>query len=145
MSIGINARAHLRHAYPKDPALDRDNPAFDWDSFWKTGDAKHVPIREGCEATWFVCRRLTPAQFRRVMTEASDFDKFYQAIAYGLVAVEHFRGADGSDVTLRHKRTDLGERLTEESLSAIFAVEVFREIGSRIITLSTLDPTRAQG
>lgn len=142
MAIGMSRSPDkLRYIYPGDPALDKDNAAFDWDAFFRTGDAKYAPLKDGLQPTWFQLRRLTPKQFRHVMRQDAEFDKCYEAVAYGLVGVDGFLGADGREVTWKPpRRTDLGERASDETLAELFAVELFRELGLRVITLSTLDP-----
>ena len=145
MAIGASRIQTLRVAHPLDPALDQDNPAFSWDEYFRTGDVKHLPMKDGFRPTWFTVKRLTPAQFRHVMTQGSNFDRAFEAVCYGLTGIDNFTGPDGSQVVVKTKKSEVGPRLTDDTIEAIFSVDVINVLGIRILTMSNLDPTLAQG
>jgi hypothetical protein len=119
-----------------DPALDRDSPAFDWAEYLETGDPVHAPIRDGDAPTTFELRRLTRKQFLRVIGMPSE-EQASEAVAHGLRGVKNYQ-IGGRDVELRFRRTDLGERMTDECMEQLFSPELFGELGVRILSLSTL-------
>ena len=124
-----------------DPALDSDHADFDWDKYLKTADPKHAPVKEGCTPTVFSLVRLSRRQFLRVIS-MPETEQASEAIRYGLKAVKDF----GRPLDLRQKRFgDLGEGLDNDTLDRLFSPELFQELGIRILSLSTLDPTFGRG
>jgi len=122
------------HVYSQDPAIDKDHPDFDWDRFKETGEMKYLPIKEGQTPTVFQIRRLTRRQFLKVI-KSDDAEQFSEAVAYGLRGIKDW----GAPVDLKFQG-DGQERLHPDTLDRIFAVELFVELGARIMELSRLAP-----
>lgn len=120
-----------------DPALDKESPKYNRDAYEKTGDLAHLPTVEGRTATVFHVKRLTRKQFFRVMS-LSVTEQVQEAVAFGLSSVE-----PASLVPLSRKSSDVGERLTDGALDALYELgpQVLIAMGSFVMGLSRPDPT----
>lgn len=137
--ISLRPTVHLKHIYSEDPAIDKQHPDYSWDKYVRTGDRKYVPVKDGFVPTVFELRPLTRRQYQAVMRcDATALGM--EAVAYGLVSVENLSRGD-HPVVLKSKPTDLGDRLTDESLDNLFAFDVIGELGLIIISLSAVRPT----
>ncbi len=125
--------------YPDDPALDQKSEAFDFDKYLRTGDRKHLAIRDGQEPLVFKVRRLDRKQFFRVMSRGSNADQVQDAVAFGLV------GVSPEPFALLHADSDLGPRLADASLDKVYdlGAGVLLLLGAHIVNLSQAksDPT----
>lgn len=140
--ILLRSTTIVEHICPFDDALDTKHPDYSYEEYLKTGDRKHLPLREGAVPAVFKLRPLTRAQFMSMM-RLEDAERPGEAIAYGLVSVSGLRReGDDHDILVKHTRTSLGERLDKDSLNELFAPEVFGDVGMRIFALSsTINPT----
>lgn len=140
--IGTRSEAPIDYIVSTDPALDTVHPDFDWAEYLKTFDPKYAPTREGCIPTVFEIRRLTRKQLTYVRRKDTA-DQVPEAIAYALRRVRGFRvgGKNGVELECKHKRSDMGERLDEETLDKLYAPELFAELAGIIMGLAGLDPT----
>lgn len=135
--IAHRSNDRIEYVLTSDPAIDAEHPDYDWDRYLKTADPKYAPIKEGHTPTVFSLSRLTRRQFLRVMS-LPDQEQSSEAVKYGLRAIKDL----GRPVELRFKRYgDLGEGLDSATLDHIFSPDLFAELGVRIMTMSTLDPT----
>lgn len=133
----------VKHVWSKDGALDRASPAFDLAAYHRDGDMAHLPCLPGCAPTVFTLARLP----RRTFVYCADLDGFRrvcEAVAYGVREVAGFV-VDGQELSLAHQKSDLGQRLTEASMDALFDPDLFGELAGRVLELSQIDPTRGQG
>jgi len=140
--IATRSTEKIEHIYSRDPALDAGNPSFDWQRFLETGDRKHVPIKEGFTPTVFLLQRLTRKQLTRVL-EASTAEHAAEAVSFALKGIKDW-GAP-LDFKFAEARGDLGQRVHPETIEKIFAIDLFAELGQRILELSKLDPSVGQG
>ncbi len=148
--IGLRATQTLRTVFSGDPAIDQGidaegKPISDMAKFGETGDIACLRWVSGEEPTYFELRRVTARAFNFAMGQTSQPLKERELIAYGLAAVENLRGRDGNPVKLKHVKSHLGPRLTDEALDEIHSVELFDELAVRLWRLSTLDPTIGRG
>jgi len=141
--IGKRSIDRVKYIFSGDPAIDRDSPALDWKKYTLTGDPKHAPVKEGCTATVFDLKRLSLVQFNHIMS-LEGARQTREAIAYGVAGISNW----GGTFTVGTKQSDLGLRLDDRTLEDMFAIpegiELFGELGLRIITLNKLDPTSGQ-
>jgi hypothetical protein len=131
---------HSKHVWSEDPSLDKENSAFDWPEFLRTGDLKYCPAVEGGKLTVFEIRPLSRKQFSKVFNMPhGSLEQCNEAVAFGLRAVRDFQ-VDQQPVEIKHTKVDGEERCTESSLNAIFEPLLFVELGLRIMELSRLHP-----
>jgi hypothetical protein len=126
------------HVWSIDPAIDKENPAYDWKEFLDKGDLKYLPAVEGGTLTVFNIKALSRRQFTRVFN-IEGLNQFSEAVAFGLKSVANFR-VDGTEVDLRLVKVDGEERVSEDSLNKIFDPMLFAELGLRILEISRLHP-----
>lgn len=122
-----------------DPAIDTAHPDYSRERYERTRDPKHLPLKEGAQATVLKVKRLTRKQFFRAMGRASTTDQVQEAVAYGVVGIEP------ADVTLLRTASDIGEKLDDASLDKVYdlGAGVLLALGTFIIGLSQAktDPT----
>lgn len=135
--ITISTLSSCPWIWDGDPALDKDSPAYNREAFERTGDLAHLPVREGSKATVFHVKRLTRKQFFRVMG-LDVHEQVIEAVAYGLQSCD-----PATLVPLSRKASDVGDRLTDQSLDALYELgpTVMIAMGSFIVGLSRPDPT----
>lgn len=120
-----------------DPAIDKDNPKYDRESYERTGDRAHLPLVTGGVPRVFKVRRLNRKQVFRLLSLPLP-DQIQEACAFGLVAVE------GADVELSRKASDVGERLTDTAMDRLYdlgGVPAMIALGSFILRIGKPDPT----
>lgn len=122
----------------EDDALDKAHPDYDWLQHFETGDRRFVPIKTGCSPSVFYLRRLTRRQYEHVFAQPTEEARFREAVAYGLDRVENYGPQE-----LKRFRTEAGERITDEHLDDLHAAGLFRVLGLRVLTFSTLNPSSA--
>ena len=137
-----------QYVWTMDPALDHDAKDIleRFESYYRSGDASKLPVRDGSRLCVFTLARLTRPQHLRIMRADKDreLEMCSEAVAYALRAVDGFQ-VDGAPLALKRQSSDVGERLTAETLDALWDPELFREMGETIIRRSRIDllPRRA--
>ena len=131
-----------KFVWDQDPGLDK--PALEFQEAWKrcleTSDVSLlVPVtREGQKLTVFDLEPLTRKEFMRVFA-LEGLERICEAVAYGVKGVANFE-IDGSDVRLERDRDS--KRLTAKSLDLIYDPILFATLGSRVMEISQIDPTK---
>jgi len=133
--IASRSTDKIEYVYSQDPAINKDSAEYNWEKFVETGDRKYLPIRDGHLPTVFSLQRLPRTQFLRVL-KMDRVDQASEAVALGLKDVKNW----GGPLELKFKEQDGQDRLTPDTLEKMFAVELFAELGVRIMELSTLAP-----
>lgn len=123
-----------------DPAIDRDHPDFNWEDYRRTGEAKHLPLREGAQATVFELAPLTRKQMARVLGFERVLDQCTEAVACGLRQVSNFI-VDGQPLIVEHQGNDGERRVKSSVLDKLFDPVLFGELGTRIMEINRLVPT----
>jgi hypothetical protein len=130
----------VTYIWEQDPGLNKDAPGYDYKAYLGDWDRAHVPIRDGCEATTFEIAPLTRRQFLRVM-QMQGLEQAQEAVAFGLKAMGRYV-CDGQSVNLSWTSTEIGQRLCNECLDAIFEPDLMLDMGMAILLLSKLRPLR---
>jgi hypothetical protein len=133
--IGIKSLERIEYVCENDPALDKGAEGFDWAKYIESGDHAHIRFRDGCTPSVFSLRRLSRKQYLRTVGRPQ-MEMISEAVAWGLAGVKGL----GSKADLRFEKTDAGERLSDASLDAVFAPELFAELSLRILSLSGVHP-----
>lgn len=137
-----SANERFEYVYPEDPALDRENEAFNWDEYLRTGDRQHIPCKDGEQPTVFHLQRLSRKALFHVLSKDKELQAL-EAVAYGLKRVENLE-VSGQPFALKFRqnssKTETGERLADETLDAMLAIDLIGDLGYRIICLSRLSP-----
>lgn len=136
--ISRTLTGHRAHVWSMDPSIDRDHADYNWEEFLKDGEMKHLPVREGERLTVFRLAPLTRMQMMRVM-EMDGMQRVNEAVAFGLRGADNYT-VDGESVVLEFKHQGDERRVHEKSLNRVFDPMLFAELGSRILSISTLDP-----
>lgn len=139
--LELNPLSAADHVYSMDPAIDTDDEKFAeaWRHMLETGDASRLPLREGRKPTLWRLRRLSREAYLRVLESPAGARQTVEALAYGLAGVENW-SRDGKPVALKWEKGDGGQRLTPDSLDAVFCPQVLPELAARILSLSNLRP-----
>ena len=89
--------------------------------------------------------KLGRREFLRVYggMASAPMEQMVEAVAYGLRSVTGFE-VDGSEVSVERVSSDGCKRADAKTLDALFDPILFGELGSRILEVSQLDPTRGQ-
>lgn len=142
MSIKLRAIDKLAYICTFDSAVCAEKS--DLEKYRETLDRKYLTLEDGGQPSVFHLRRLTGPQMQHVRSKQrltaggveGTHEAAAEAVAYGLAAVENFDGCQ-----VRHKKSDLGERLTPESLAPILlSADLLYELGNAIQKLGGLDP-----
>lgn len=139
--IRLNTTAPVIYVYPKDPAIDKDHPDYNWEEFRKTGDVKHLPAKDGEKLTIFHIKRLSRQRYI-AMAEKKGLEAMEDAVKYGLTAVENLSVGDGS-FRLEFKGEGRDRRLTDGCCDGLFEPGLFYDLGMRIVELSHISPLSA--
>ena len=120
-----------------DDALDREHPDFNFAKYSETLDVKHIPLKPGGVPTEWKIRPLKRREYENVMAlRDNECALIWEAVAYALVGVKNF----GRPVEIERKRIGGLDRVTEDSLDAVYKPGVFTELGARVLMISRLDP-----
>lgn len=143
MAIGKRSTDAIWYVCSFDPALDTNNEAYDWKEYVQTFDRKHIPIQEGFTATEFSIKPLSQKQYEYILGIENGGRRIIETVAFGVRAVRGWRQPDGSlvELPMKFKKSDIGERLNDESRQSFFAPELFLELQEVITRLTTLNPT----
>jgi hypothetical protein len=110
-----------------------------WRAFVEgTGPLSAVPVRQGYTPSVFNIRRLTRKEYLYV-SDLSGSARLNAAVAFGLTGWKDYIDAQPARV-----KTDVGERLTEDCLDAIFCPDVFGQLALAILGMSELGPSSEQ-
>lgn len=139
----------FRHVWDQDPALDKENEAYSFESFTRTGDMKHLPVKEGQKLTVFQLAPLSRRQFQEVIqlrTQERPIDAAVLAVSFGLRGVENFYDAAGQELQVTFITDGDGtKRVSPATLDQLYDVSLIGQLGTRIINESTLRPRNGQG
>lgn len=135
--ITISALQACPWVWDGDPALDKSSPSYNREAFDRTGDLAHLPCKDGMSATVFRIKRLTRKQFFRVIG-LKVHDQVPEAVAYGLQSIDQ-----PGPFEVTHAKTEIGDRLSEQSLDALYDLgpAVMIAMGNFIIGMGRPDPT----
>lgn len=137
-----------KHVWSMDSALDKSDPdqfAAAWTAFLEGGEMAVLPLVEGCKPAEFDIAGLTRRQFLHVYNGSGGaLENMAEAVAYGVRGVRGFQ-IDGKPIDFERVKSDSGQRLSVATLDALFDPLLFAELGSRILEISRIDPTRGQG
>lgn len=142
--ISLSSLGRLKYVSHTDPALDKDHADYDFEKFKETGDAKYIPVRDGCQPSTFDLVGLKRPQFIHCASQPNEMLRAIEAVAYGLKGCDNV-AIDGQ-VTIKHKKSELGERVDNEVLDRLFRrFPLMSELAARILDLSQAHPTSGQG
>ncbi len=139
----------FKHVWDQDPALDRESEAFSHESFVRTGDMKHLPVKEGQRLTIFELAPLSRRQFQEVIqlrTQERPIDAAVLAVSFGLRGVQNFYDASGQELQVAFiTEGDGTKRVSPATLDQLYDISLIGQLGTRIINESTLRPKNGQG
>ena len=112
--------------YADDPALDKENPLFDYDAWQDTGELSRLPCKEGQSPTVFRCHKLSASitmdiefALRRAQSMNEDAATNYGLSLAALSAVKHgLKSVENWDIELEFE----SGALTDASLDRLYDV-----------------------
>jgi hypothetical protein len=150
----------VQHVFSRDPSLDREAPDFKeaYKRFLSDGEVKGLPLKNGSPPTVFRLASLkkramdrgsdvTLAEFRAAMVSPRSvasvafFRSSAELVQLGLVGADNLADNDGRPLSLKFDDTAAGKVLSAESLNDILYPDMIIELASRILEISTPDPT----
>jgi hypothetical protein len=131
----------------KDSALDKDADGFDagYLDFYESGNRSALKLVDGGVPTIFQVKRLSRRAFEHCMRQTSAVDQVREALAFGLVSVTDWFAP--GEMKLGRKKSDVGgeQRLDDATMDKFFEYfDIVKELGDRILTLSTVPPSKGQ-
>ncbi len=138
------SRASGTHILSFDTALDQGHKDFAklYAAALKTWDWSKVPIREGHTATVWTLKKLPRNVFNRI-SRLNGPEMVVEAVAWSLQSVTGLELNDAPFV-VKHEQIDGSERLTRETLDALYDLTLMGELGERVLEVSKLHPTSGQ-
>lgn len=131
----------IKHISLLDPAINREHEDYKPELYRDTGDQKHIPLHDGATPSVFELSPLTRKQLQAVMDVANSLEQVSEAVAYGLKSVTNF-SYDGEPIKVEHVTVNGNRRVKSDVLDKLFDPTLFAELGSRILGLNRLDPTK---
>jgi hypothetical protein len=123
----------------RDPALDLKHKDFDLGLYIETRDKKHRPVLDGATPTVFHLRPLTLLQWEAV-TSLPKHVQDKAAIQFSLDRVDNYRAANGEMLRCVHVGEGDERRCDSDTMKALFAPDLFSELGTVIVRITSLDP-----
>lgn len=127
----------VEYIWSDDPALNKRKKSYNFAKYLASGDAKHLPLKEGENPTVFYLAplsRLQRVKVDQLLLTDGEVAGMHEAVAFGLCDIK------GSDIDLEFVDTQSGRRLSPGTLDTIYDTQLFLELGGRIHKLSVLDP-----
>jgi|SRR3990167_4022997 len=134
----------VSHVSMFDPAIDIESKSCRYTEYMRSGDEKHLVIRDGQVPARFKLAHVNSRQYRRAYAATTDKDRHFALVAFALVAVDGML-IEGKAISVQRRVVDGLDICDADILEQIYDPDLFVELAGRVEMMRRLDPCRLLG